>query len=262
MPKPAVRKPGVQARQKRENQGLEQATWAMISSLEAGLALGHRALDYRTPRVASLRSYRMPGIPFLTLDSTLRSEFGKRLKYGPFALAHYRRSLGLQSRGLDENLSFPSIYQSYSLGLGFHVSVLAIRAQYQRSSFRLDAAKEGEDENDVPNIEYGAFKAGLKMQIRLRHDFELILGGDYLLGISFEQSSGHLQDIDEARGIEIEAGLDYRVAPFLSLQLGLLYQQCEIEFKQDAWSSVASGLGDRLLLAKLSVAYLWGSSTP
>ena len=140
----------------------------------------------------------MAGMPLFSVGGEFRPVFGERLKYGPALLAEYHRSLGLESQRLGQEPLFPTVYQAYTLGAAWFISVMEIRAAYHHSLFRLEASDDGAHEADLPNIEYDAIKTGVQLTIQAIEKVELILSGDFLFAIRFNDSFKHLKNLDTA----------------------------------------------------------------
>ena len=138
-------------------------------TLEAGLALTHRALTYRDDLFSRLRGYTMPAAPFLQLAA--RWFPAAHADQGPLAglgvVARGALGLALDSRGAN-GVAFPTQAWAVDAGLRYRLPVddvvLHAEVGYQAHHFAIADADGGRIAPDVPSVELHSVRTGVGLR--------------------------------------------------------------------------------------------------
>lgn len=217
-------------------------------ALEAELGLVRRGLRWGGPRTPNLRALELGALPLpgLRLEAHL---FARRspLVAPLFVAARYRRGVGATVRRAEGGPEHPLAHAEAAASLGYRWLapngrfVLVPRAGLHVLTAGVGAA-DGLAEPDFPTVAYRSLLLGLGLELPVVAGAHLVLEGAYLhplsagpiLGAAFFPGGS-------ARGLEVEAGLRFEVAPGVSVSLAGSYLGYALDFAESAGPSRGAG---------------------
>jgi hypothetical protein len=244
------------------NDALDAAPWVRI---ELGARVFQRSLSWRDDVLKQLPSYQLPLGPAATLDVELYplAHLTQSALTGLGVVSSFEQSLGINSKGPDGE-AYETTAMRFRVGAQFVLpfSRLSLRATagWSMRSFGLSSVSvTGVPKVNLPNVRYGAVRAGLGLGLRLAGPLSFELGAAYQFVLDEgELSSAAYFARAKAAGADFTVAFRLRVLTNVELSLGAEYERFWVSLYPepgDPW--VAGGALDDYRSLTLRLGWVW-----